>query len=117
MARSPAHKFGQIIGDALEASIEPLVNFMVALARVVTRQITLVRVLPLHGRAHEWGCVADAISFIERYAGPEDRTPALRYEVEIRYRNGDRIDGQFADKSAAVDFLRGYQPPELHPAL
>jgi hypothetical protein len=33
-----------------------------------------------------------------------------RYEVEVRYNNGDEVRGQFRDKSAAIEFLRGYQP-------
>lgn len=28
----------------------------------------------------------------------------------MRYNNGDAVHGQFKDKSAAIEFLRGYQP-------
>jgi hypothetical protein len=36
--------------------------------------------------------------------------PIERYEIEVRYNNGDVVRGQFKDKSTAIDFLRGYQP-------
>src|SRR5690242_18305664 len=31
----------------------------------------------------------------------------VRYEVNVRYSNGDKITGEFEDKSTAVVFLRG----------
>lgn len=31
----------------------------------------------------------------------------MRYEVGVRYNNGDEIRGQFGDKVTAIAFLRG----------
>jgi hypothetical protein len=33
--------------------------------------------------------------------------PFTRYEVGVRYSNGDEIRGQFKDKATAIAFLRG----------
>ena len=44
-----------------------------------------------------------------------DVHPITRYEVEIRYNNGDTIKGQFIDKEGAIEFLQSYQRPDIEP--
>jgi hypothetical protein len=53
---------------------------------------------------------AEAIAFIKSL--DESRPYALnaRYEVGLRYINGDEIRGQFKDKALAIEFLKTYQP-------
>lgn len=82
-------------------------RFMQALAESATRRISAVRVLPLHGAASEWNSITDAIRFIEKYEEASRRGPLVRYEVQIRYTNGDRIEGTFGSKGDAIRFLRG----------
>jgi hypothetical protein len=36
--------------------------------------------------------------------------PLQRYEIQIRYDNGNVIEGRFKDKPSALDFLRSYLP-------
>lgn len=83
-------------------------SFMSALERTVTRRVVLVRILPLHGEAADWTDVAGAIRFIESYNESAEAKPVIRYEIEIRYNNEDKITGNFRDKASAVDFLRSY---------
>jgi hypothetical protein len=90
-------------------------QFMDALRRSITRQIELVRVMPLHGAAFEWHLIQEAIAFIEGYNENDGSKPVVRYEIEIRYNSGDRINGQFADKEGAIQFLRAYQPTAFQP--
>ena len=49
---------------------------------------------------------ADAIAFIEAFDESKPDVPFTRYEVGVRYSNGDEIRGQFQDKVSAVAFLR-----------
>lgn len=100
----------------LELNSEIIREFIDRLKRAVTRQITLIRILPLHGAAFEWNTVEEGIEFIETYQNPEDLLPVVKYEISIVYNTGDRIDGQFADKQSALEFLQNYQPPILRPA-
>lgn len=95
-----AQKLAELNGHQLK-------DFVEALARVVTRTVTTVRVLPLHGRIVEWASIDDAISFIKAYR--EDHTePFIRFEIQIVYRNGDKISGEFGAKEDAVAFLLSY---------
>lgn len=44
--------------------------------------------------------------FIQRYEELAAVTSFERYELQVRYSNGDEILGAFASKAAAVNFLR-----------
>lgn len=86
--------------------------FMRALESVVVRQVELVRVIPLHGSEVRWASVEDAIKSIEAYDENTKANPFIKYEIEVRYKNGDRIDGQLNSKQSAVQFLLAYVPPK-----
>jgi hypothetical protein len=91
-------------------------EFMLLLEEAITRQIDRVVVLPLHGASFTWESVEAAISFIETYNETDEAVkPIARFEIQIRYNNGDSIKGEFVDKDGAAAFLRTYQSP-LRPA-
>ena len=90
-----------------KASVE---DFMRALEKVVSRQIDRIEILPLHGSATELPNVEDAIKFLLRYTEKGALKPIQRYEIRIRYNNGDSVEATFHDKRDAIAFLRTYQP-------
>jgi len=87
-------------------------KFMQSLERAITRKIELIRVLPLYGTSIELNSVQEAITFIENHDENRGSNTLARYEVEIRFNNGDHIRGYFADKRNATDFLRPFLPSE-----
>ncbi len=66
-------------------------------------EVESVYVIPPHGSPRT---PAEAIAFIEKFDESKPGTPFTRYEVGVRYSNGDEVRGQFNDKSTAVAFLR-----------
>ena len=81
------------------------------LEEAITRQINRVIVLPLHGAPFPWDTVDDAIRFVEGYSEMGTASKLIaKYEIQIRYDNGDSIEGEFVDKDRAVAFLRTYLP-------
>jgi hypothetical protein len=84
-------------------------EFVGALTTTVSRRIERIVVLPLHGQIEELPTLDQAIAFIKRYADRDGRRPIQRYEIQIRYSNGDSIEGKFADKQGAVEFLESYK--------
>jgi hypothetical protein len=90
-----------------ERHIGEIDAFMSSLQITLTRKIASVYVLPLHGAAQIVEDVAHAIAFIESYHESQPAASFTRYEIGVRYSNGDEIRGQFSDKTAAVAFLRG----------
>ncbi len=68
-----------------------------------------VIILPLHGKAKELATVEDAIKFITAYDERRPPSGIERFEIQVRYGNGDLIEGKFKDKRTTVEFLRAYQ--------
>lgn len=97
----------------LQANAVGVATFTTSLNAVVSRQIERIIILPLHGTAREWDTIEDAISFIENYDEGASINIFARYEIEVRYNNGNRVDGTFGDKESAVEFLRIYQPVSI----
>jgi hypothetical protein len=84
-------------------------TFMSALERAVHRQLIAVRILPLHGTPKDCSSVQEAIEFVHNYQESRASEPILKYEVQIRYDNGDRVDAQFQDREAVIEFLGQYR--------
>ena len=107
---------GRIAEHLLREQKTHVDEFMHLLEEAITRQINRIVVLPLHGSPLSWETVDAAISFVEGYAETvASPLPVAKYEIQIRYNNGDSIKGEFADKEGVVAFLGTYRSP-LRPA-
>jgi hypothetical protein len=106
----PAYQRSALARGLLEAHQDGVTRFMASLEKVVLRQIERIIVLPLHGTSAELTTVDDAIKFINDYNDKTGNAPLERYEIQVRYNNGNVIEGKFKDKASAVEFLRAYQP-------
>jgi hypothetical protein len=99
------------VSTALIASNSPQVKaFLERLKGVIVRRLRWIRITPLHGSGMEWATIEEAIEFITRYDEATDHGPFVKYDVEVLYSNGDRINGIFAAKKDAIQFLRLYKP-------
>ena len=105
-------KRGRIAEHLLREQQTQVAEFMHHLEEAIIRQINRIIVLPLHGSPITWETIDAAISFVEGYSETNSSLiPVARYEVQIRYNNGDSIKGEFVDKQGVVAFLRTYQSP------
>lgn len=83
-------------------------SFIAGLERAVGRQVETVHVLPLHGSTRELSSVAEAIAFVQSYTEAASDGGFVAYEIQVRFNNGDRIEGRFTGKDGAVAFLQVY---------
>ncbi|WP_369065563.1 hypothetical protein [Burkholderia gladioli] len=82
-------------------------RFMDDLRTVLDRQLDTIVVIPLHGNEREFSSVGDAVDYIEAYNQDALADGVFRkYEVIVRYSNGDKIDASFQTKRETVNFLR-----------
>lgn len=86
-------------------------DFINALKRAITRQIEFIRVLSLHGTAFRSESIEEAVEFIEHYDETSSAQIFVRYEIEIRYVNGDLIKADYQDRERVIEFLHIHQPP------
>jgi hypothetical protein len=113
----PARRRGKVWAKLVELNRRNVDDFMSHLERAVKRQITAVRVTPLHGAAKDCVTVDEAISFVDRYDETAATGPLVKYEVLIRYDNGDKIEAQFQDNATTVEFLQAYQTGNWTPVV
>jgi hypothetical protein len=96
------------LGNALRACAPAeFARFRAVLAAMVVRNVERVTVLQLHGHADDFATADDAIEAIEQYS-PRADEPHVRWEITVRFANGDRIEAQFAEEQRAVDFLHTF---------
>lgn len=101
--------------ELISINADAVKDFLKALNRAVTREIEFISILPLHGTSFQWKSIEESTNFLLNYNENGDEHPVKRYEVEIRYNNGDIIKGQFIDKEGAIEFLLSYQRPDIEP--
>ncbi|WP_174590586.1 hypothetical protein [Methanocella conradii] len=106
----PFHENKKLVADTLMMKHpKNLKQFLDSLDKAIRRNVELVRVLPLYGRYYEHQTIDDAISFIREYVEDSTSCHVIRYEVDVRYNNGDSVHGQFNGKENAIQFLNKYR--------
>lgn len=88
--------------DANRAAIE---EFLDSLSKRLDRAVEQVLIVPLSGTDHAFESVSDALDFINEFDEAEHNGQFRKYELIVRYSNGDRIDATFSDKAGAKEFL------------
>ena len=84
-------------------------NFISTLQQSFARQVQGVTVIILHGLSQQIANVEDAIGYIQNYQDNLSAiTPVIKYEIDIRYNNGDIIQAIFQSKVEAIKFLRTF---------
>lgn len=96
--------------DTFYSKYAPQLNKLAqALMSSLSVTISQVVVIPLHGVAHALTSIAEAMSYVRSYDETcNQRMPVLRYEITVRYSNGDENTMKCKDKHKALQFLRQY---------
>lgn len=102
LPQSRQHKIAEHL---IELNRDKVEHFFTELEATITRDIEVIRVLPLSGESHNFESIEDAINYIQSIDGDEQNGPIVRYEVQIRYDNGDEITGEFSKQKRAINFL------------
>jgi hypothetical protein len=94
------------VKDAIMASgADQLDGFLASLKRKIDRQIEQVMVVPLFGAVNDFDTAGGAASFIESYSPKPEGGSFQRFEIIVRFSNGDRVEGSFASHGDALNFL------------
>ncbi|MGL4422305.1 MAG: DNA methylase, partial [Gemmataceae bacterium] len=115
-AKVPKSKQNGVWAKLMELNKHNIEEFMAHLERAVVRCINSVRIIPLHGLARDCISVSEAINFVEEYDEAAPTGPLLKYEIVIKYDNGDKIEGQFQDRGTTIEFLAAYKTGNWTPS-
>jgi hypothetical protein len=80
--------------------------------KAVSRFIVSVSIAPLHGSTSIMPNIEDAINFIENYNNDNGYLAILKYEIVVKYNNGDKIEAIFKTQESAIQFLSSYASPK-----
>ena len=83
-------------------------RFIDALNKTILRKIERIIINTFHGSKYKVHNINDAIRYIENYKIDHDSLVLNKFEILIRYTNGDRIDAFFNEREKAIDFLNKY---------
>lgn len=88
---------------------DQFVPFFDELRTCLSRRIEHVYVLTLSGLSRQLASIEDAVRFVEEHDEAAPATEFVRYELNIRYTNGDEVRGTFREKTKAIHFLRSFE--------
>ena len=80
--------------------------FFADMESCLDRQIVHISVLCLSGDSHGFSSVKEAIVFISDYEELNSVSGFVRYELNVRYSNGDEIRCCSREKKVVIDFLQ-----------
>lgn len=82
-------------------------EFKKVLEKALLRNIESVRVLPLYGSELVFSSVLEATRALTSFEeARQGESPLVKFEVQLRFSDGDRVEGAFRDKQDALNFLR-----------
>ncbi|MEH2255204.1 hypothetical protein [Nostoc sp.] len=84
-------------------------KFINILEQSFARLVQQVNIIVLHGLSQQAETINNAIEYIQNYSENQPKfAPAIKYEIDIRYNNGDIIHAMFKNKTEALKFLRTF---------
>ena len=98
------------VEEELKAAIgEEYSIFRSALEKSLLRNIEVVVILPLYGSELVFTSVGEAIqTLVDSKSEQPARCKFAKYEIQIRFSNGDRVEGTFHSKDKAMEFLKTF---------
>ena len=80
-------------------------TFFESLRSSLRRRVEFILVLPLYGTQHHFDTIRDAVDYITNHHPATPSLGFVKYELNVRYSNGDEIRGTFHEKDKAIEFL------------
>lgn len=102
---TPRKKMEKIKNHLVTANKDQLSHFMESLRRRLDRMIEKIIVVPLYGIPYEFSTIEDAIKFLDQHQTHEHSSDFRKYEVIVKFTNGDQVEGSFRDKAKVQGFL------------
>lgn len=90
--------------------------FFTALNYRLGRNLVRVLVIPLYGHSIQFATVDAALRFFDEHSIYEGSGEFRKYEVQVDFSNGDRLQGSFDSKHGAQEFLHFVSMQAAHGA-
>jgi len=102
---SPDQK-ARIRQQIISLNHEAFASFFDALRDNLGRRVKEILVRPVFGLDNTFSSVEEAISFISIHDEGIPRGNFVRYEIQVRFSNGDRIEADLGARDRTIEFLK-----------
>ena len=102
----PSTSKKKIIDDLLEVNKTQIENFIKELKDSLNRTISSIYILPLFGTGMVFSDADSATEFIRSFKETAQNNEFIRYDIVVKYSNGDKLEASYSKKSEALAFLR-----------
>ena len=85
-----------------------LQSFLRQLTNSLERGVVAIRIWSLFGKASEFSSAEEAIQALTDMHTDDEGLEFAKFEIQVRFSNGDKIEGEFKEKATATEFLRRY---------
>ena len=87
-------------------------SFFGLLEQSISRFVSSISVMPLHGKASILPSIDLAVDYVRHYSQKSYDLPVYKYDIQIKFNNGDLIDATFRESQTAIVFLESYGYPK-----
>ncbi len=101
----PQYKRAQIKDHLISANKNDIDKFKSELLLALEKLIEEIIIIPLYGKDIVFHDISSAISFINSYQASSNDGTFRKYEVIVKYSNGDSINASFSGKEKLISFL------------
>lgn len=100
-------KLDNLEADIRESKKKEIEVFLSGMEKCILKKIQTIVIYPLYSGSFEFKTASEAIEFIKKHS-PLKEVVFYKYEIIIKYSNGERIEAVCLDKNSAKDFLEKF---------
>jgi hypothetical protein len=106
LAKLTQAKLSQIKNELIVQNKEQLDSFVIKLSKSLERKIASVRVVSIFGKPSYFQTIDEACLYISSCNDIPSDLKFYKFEIFVRYSNGDKLDAEYKDRQTAIAFLR-----------
>ena len=95
----------RIKSHLIDANKQQIIEFFEALNRRLARNVSRVIIIPFYGQTNEFATFEDAILFLEQHQISEGSSEFRKYEIQVEFSNGDKVQASLDSKRRVREFL------------
>ena len=95
----------RIRDELINLTSDQLNTFRLKVMESLERRIESIRIMSLYGEENLFASIQEACDFISGFVVRESKPYFYKFEIYVRYSNGDKFEAHFADRRNAVTFL------------
>lgn len=103
---APQRFWHQVSTRLLKSNHEEIQKYLQELDRRLGRSVERITIIPLYGREIEFHSLESAMEFLDSHSIYEQSAIFRKYELLVRFSNGDRVDATFNTKEKTKQFLQ-----------